>query len=357
MRALARRDRRRRPHPGRRRGRARCRPASCARTRSRSPSRSPSSSSSSWRSADADDACSSCFRSSARSSSGGLPLPREATAALALLVALAEVGALDRRRSAASTSTSPACRLAPSASGSATSASPTPSASTASRSGSPGSPSSSAPPRSATAPGSDASAPRAYYGLMLFLIGAVVGVFAAQDLLLFYVFFEAMLIPLYVLVGVWGGPSRVSATRHVRHLHDGRLAADARLDRRLRALAGHVQPDRRRARATTTGSSSASPSPSRSRRRSSRSTAGCRDAYREAPPEVAARALRRRLEDGRLRLPPDRAPEVPGARPTTGARVDPRARRRRARLRLAARVPRAGPPRRDRVLVDGARWA
>ncbi len=53
---------------------------------------------------------------------------------------------------------------------------------------------------------------RAYYGLMLFLVGAVVGVFAAQDLLLFYVFFEAMLIPIYVLVGVWGGPNRISAT-------------------------------------------------------------------------------------------------------------------------------------------------
>ncbi len=54
--------------------------------------------------------------------------------------------------------------------------------------------------------------PRAYFGLMLFLVGAVVGVFASQDLLLFYVFFEAMLIPIYVLVGVWGGPDRVSAT-------------------------------------------------------------------------------------------------------------------------------------------------
>ncbi len=54
--------------------------------------------------------------------------------------------------------------------------------------------------------------PRAYYGLMLFLIGAVVGVFVAQDLLLFYVFFEAMLIPLYILVGVWGGAERQRAT-------------------------------------------------------------------------------------------------------------------------------------------------
>ena len=49
---------------------------------------------------------------------------------------------------------------------------------------------------------------RAYFGLILFLIGAVVGVFASQDLLLFYVFFEMMLIPIYILVGVWGGPKR-----------------------------------------------------------------------------------------------------------------------------------------------------
>ncbi|MDQ3874732.1 MAG: NADH-quinone oxidoreductase subunit M, partial [Actinomycetota bacterium] len=40
---------------------------------------------------------------------------------------------------------------------------------------------------------------RAYFGLMLFLTGAVVGVFASQDLLLFYVCWEAMMIPLYVL--------------------------------------------------------------------------------------------------------------------------------------------------------------
>ena len=53
---------------------------------------------------------------------------------------------------------------------------------------------------------------RADLGLMLFLTGAVVGVFTAQDLLLFYAFFEAMMIPLYVLVGVWGGPGRLAAT-------------------------------------------------------------------------------------------------------------------------------------------------
>jgi NADH-quinone oxidoreductase subunit M len=53
---------------------------------------------------------------------------------------------------------------------------------------------------------------RAYHGLLLFLTGSIVGVFTAQDLLVFYVFFEAMLIPLYVLIGVWGGEGRVFAT-------------------------------------------------------------------------------------------------------------------------------------------------
>ncbi len=53
---------------------------------------------------------------------------------------------------------------------------------------------------------------RAYFASMLLLTTAVVGVFAAQDYLLFYVFWEAMLIPLYVLVGVWGGPQRLRAT-------------------------------------------------------------------------------------------------------------------------------------------------
>ena len=53
---------------------------------------------------------------------------------------------------------------------------------------------------------------RAYHGLLLFLMGSIVGVFTAQDLLLFYVFFEAMLIPIYVLIGVWGGPRRLRAT-------------------------------------------------------------------------------------------------------------------------------------------------
>src|SRR5256714_3908047 len=53
---------------------------------------------------------------------------------------------------------------------------------------------------------------RAYFGLMLVVAGAIVGVFTAQALLLFYVFWEAMLLPLYILIGVWGGAGRLGAT-------------------------------------------------------------------------------------------------------------------------------------------------
>lgn len=53
---------------------------------------------------------------------------------------------------------------------------------------------------------------RAYGGMLLFLIGSTAGVFLAQDLVLFYVFFEAMLIPLYLMIGGWGGDGARAAT-------------------------------------------------------------------------------------------------------------------------------------------------
>ena len=45
----------------------------------------------------------------------------------------------------------------------------------------------------------------------LILSGLINGVFSALDAMLFYVFFEAMLIPMYLIIGVWGGPNRVYA--------------------------------------------------------------------------------------------------------------------------------------------------
>ena len=50
-----------------------------------------------------------------------------------------------------------------------------------------------------------------YMGSFLILSGLMIGVFCALDGALFYVFFEATLIPMYVIIGVWGGPNRVYA--------------------------------------------------------------------------------------------------------------------------------------------------
>ncbi|NOT16889.1 MAG: NADH-quinone oxidoreductase subunit M [Sulfuriferula sp.] len=50
-----------------------------------------------------------------------------------------------------------------------------------------------------------------YMAAFLMMSGAIIGVFAALDAMLFYVFFEAMLIPLFLVIGIWGGPRRVYA--------------------------------------------------------------------------------------------------------------------------------------------------
>jgi NADH-quinone oxidoreductase subunit M len=52
---------------------------------------------------------------------------------------------------------------------------------------------------------------RGFYALMLLLQAGVVGVFAATDLFLFYVFFELTLVPMYFIIGIWGGERRVYA--------------------------------------------------------------------------------------------------------------------------------------------------
>ncbi len=51
-----------------------------------------------------------------------------------------------------------------------------------------------------------------YMAAMLVLEGMLIGIFCATDALLFYVFFEAMLIPMFIIIGIWGGPRRVYAT-------------------------------------------------------------------------------------------------------------------------------------------------
>ena len=53
--------------------------------------------------------------------------------------------------------------------------------------------------------------PLAYYAFLLILESAMIGVFVSLDLLLFYLFFEASLVPMFFLIGIWGGERRVYA--------------------------------------------------------------------------------------------------------------------------------------------------
>lgn len=50
-----------------------------------------------------------------------------------------------------------------------------------------------------------------YMGAFLILSGLMIGVFSAIDGMLFYVFFEATLIPMYLIIGIWGGPNKIYA--------------------------------------------------------------------------------------------------------------------------------------------------
>ena len=54
--------------------------------------------------------------------------------------------------------------------------------------------------------------PAMYLASFLIMTGFMVGVFAATDSILFYIFFEATLIPMFLIIGIWGGPRRVYAT-------------------------------------------------------------------------------------------------------------------------------------------------
>src|SRR5512136_3013970 len=50
-----------------------------------------------------------------------------------------------------------------------------------------------------------------YYAFMLLLQTGMLGVFMSLDFLVFYVFWEIMLVPMYFLIGVWGGPRKLYA--------------------------------------------------------------------------------------------------------------------------------------------------
>src|SRR4026209_1141620 len=53
---------------------------------------------------------------------------------------------------------------------------------------------------------------RSYYALLLILTSGMLGVFLARDLFLFYVMWEVMLVPMYFIIGIWGGERRIYAS-------------------------------------------------------------------------------------------------------------------------------------------------
>jgi NADH-quinone oxidoreductase subunit M len=67
-----------------------------------------------------------------------------------------------------------------------------------------------------------------YTAAFLVLEAAVIGVFATTDLLLFYVLFEFTLVPMYLIIGIWGGRGTSCGRRQVLPLHPRRRPAHAR---------------------------------------------------------------------------------------------------------------------------------
>ena len=134
-----------------------------------------------------------------------------------------------------------------------------------------------------------ASRIKAYVALMLLLEVGTLGVFLSLDLFLFYVFWEFMLIPMYFIIGIWGGQERMYAAVKFFLYHDGRKPLDARRHHLARLL--RSGPARRRVHhgpagplpgrpdhsngASRPGCSWPSRSASPSRSRSFRSTPGC----------------------------------------------------------------------------------
>ncbi len=125
-----------------------------------------------------------------------------------------------------------------------------------------------------------------FYAMVLFIQFAMLGTFLAQDLFLFYVFWEAMLIPMFLIIGLWGGERRIYATlKFVLYTAFGSILMLAALIYFVLSLARRRAAHVVRLRATCTarrcrwarrcGCSRRSPCRSRSRCRCSRCTRGC----------------------------------------------------------------------------------
>ena len=153
---------------------------------------------------------------------------------------------------------------------------------------------------------------------MLTLLTGLVGVFIALDLFVFYVFFEVMLIPMYFIIGIWGGTNRLyAAIKFFIYTMAGSLlmlVAIVALVWRIQAVTGvHLlllRPPaaarRRRWARSRPGSSPRSPSPSPSRCPIFPFHTWLPDAHVEAPTAGSVLLAGGDAQDRDLRLPPVR---------------------------------------------------
>ena len=81
-----------------------------------------------------------------------------------------------------------------------------------------------------------------FYAMVLGIQFTMVGTFVAQDLFLFYLFWEAMLIPMFFIIGIWGGERRIYATiKFVLYTAFGSILMLAALGQRASRVLGRIQ--------------------------------------------------------------------------------------------------------------------
>ena len=80
---------------------------------------------------------------------------------------------------------------------------------------------------------------KGFYGNLLITAGAMAGAITASDMVLFYIFWEVMLLPVFFMIGLYGGPERKPATIKITALYRRRLAAHAGRDHLPRCRSLH----------------------------------------------------------------------------------------------------------------------
>ena len=169
--------------------------------------------------------------------------------------------------------------------------------------------------------------PKAFLALILLLEIGMNGTFAAQDLILFFVFFEVVLLPMFFMIGVWGRPKPPVRGDQVLPVHAVRLSPHAReLPRHLLLVEAQHVPDapagaagrRGIARGTKSWCSAVCSSGSPSRSRCSRSIPGSPTLIRRRRPSARC-SLGDPPEARGVRLHPNRAADPAGRGTSLGS--------------------------------------